>query len=63
MGNCTCQRLFFGKKGKERAGEDRTISDASIDCGDTMKEIADPLELHDAAISRAIKRVEERGKA
>ena len=50
--------LFKGKKGKERKAEDRTIYDAYVRYGYTMKEIAEHLGFHYATISRAIKRVE-----
>jgi REP element-mobilizing transposase RayT len=50
--------LFKGKKGKERRAEDRTIYDAYVRYGYTMREIAEHLGLHYATISRAIKRVE-----
>ena len=50
--------LFNGKKGKDRTAEDRTIYDAYVRYGYTMKEIADHLHFHYATISRAIKRVE-----
>jgi REP element-mobilizing transposase RayT len=50
--------LFNGKKGKDRTAEDRTIYDAYVRYGYTMKEIAEHLGFHYATISRAIKRVE-----
>jgi len=50
--------LFKGKKGKDRTAEDRTIYDAYVRYGYTMKEIAEHLGFHYATISRAIKRVE-----
>jgi putative transposase len=50
--------LFKGKKGRERIAEDRTIYDAYVRYGYTMREIAEHLGLHYATISRAIKRVE-----
>ena len=52
------RELFKGKKGKERAADDRTIYDAYVRYGYTMKEIAEHLGLHYATIGRAIKRVE-----
>ncbi len=52
--------LFKGKKGKERPAEDRTIYDAYVRYGYTMKEIGDHLGFHYATISRALKRVEAR---
>ncbi len=50
--------LFKRKKGKDRTVEDRTIYDAYVRYGYTMKEIADHLSFHYATISRAIKRIE-----
>jgi REP element-mobilizing transposase RayT len=50
--------LFKGKKGKERAVEDRDIYNAYVCYGYTMKEIADHLGFHYATVSRAIKRAE-----
>ncbi len=52
--------LFKWKKGKERTVEGRTIYDAYVRYGYTMKEISDHLGFHYATISRAIKRVERR---
>jgi putative transposase len=52
------RELFKGEKGKERTDEDRTIYDAYVRYGYTMKEIAEHLGFHYATISRAIKRVE-----
>src|SRR4030043_214633 len=52
------RELFKGKKGKERTAEDRTIYDAYVRYGYTMKEIAEHLGFHYATISRAIKRVD-----
>jgi putative transposase len=49
---------FKGKRGKDRTVDDRTIYDAYVRHGYTMKEIADHLGFHYATISRAIKRVE-----
>ena len=50
--------LFKLKRGKERTAEDRTIYDAYVRYGYTMREIAEHLGFHYATISRAIKRVE-----
>ena len=52
------RELFKGKKGKDRTAEDRTIYDAYVRYGYTMREIAEHLGFHYATISRAIKRVE-----
>jgi REP element-mobilizing transposase RayT len=52
------RELFKGKKGEERLAEDRSIYDAYVRYGYTMKEIAEHLGFHYATISRAIKRVE-----
>jgi len=53
------RELFKGKKAKDRTAEDRTIYDAYVRYGYTMKEIAEHLGFHYATISRAIKRVEQ----
>jgi len=52
------RELFKGKKLKERTAEDRTIYDAYVRYGYTMREIAEHLGFHYATISRAIKRVD-----
>jgi putative transposase len=52
------RELFKGKKGRERTVEDRSIYDAYVRYGYTMKEIGDHLDSHYATISRTIKRVE-----
>src|SRR4030043_94193 len=52
------RELFKGKKEKGRPAEDRTIYDAYVRYGYTMKEIAEHLGFHYATISRAIKRVD-----
>jgi REP element-mobilizing transposase RayT len=45
-------------KEKEKKGKDKTIYDAYVRYGYTMKEISDHLGIHYATISRAIKRME-----
>jgi REP element-mobilizing transposase RayT len=52
------RELFRGDNEKERPTEDRTIYDAYVRYGYTMKEIGDHLGFHYATVSRAIKRVE-----
>jgi REP element-mobilizing transposase RayT len=52
------RELFKGKKRKDRTAEDRTIYDAYVRYGYTMREIAEHLGFHYATISRAIKRVD-----
>ena len=52
------RELFKGKNGKDRTTEDRTIYDAYVRYGYTMKDISEHLGFHYATISRAIKRVE-----
>jgi REP element-mobilizing transposase RayT len=49
--------LFKGKRGKAK---DKTIYNAYVRYGYTMKEISDQLGIHYATISRAIKRVERK---
>jgi len=54
------RELFKAKKWEGKLAEDRSIYDAYVRYGYTMKEIADHLGFHYATISRAIKR-HERG--
>jgi len=50
--------LFKRKKGKERIAKDKTIYAVYVRYRYSMKEIAEHLGFHYAAISRAIKQVE-----
>jgi hypothetical protein len=52
------RELFKGRGGKGRKAEDKTIYNAYVRYGYTMKEISDHLSTHYATVSRAIKRVE-----
>jgi REP element-mobilizing transposase RayT len=53
------RELFKGKGRKGRKAEDKTIYNAYVRYGYTMKEISDHLGIHYATISRAIKQVEQ----
>jgi putative transposase len=45
---------------KDRNKRDLLINKAHIDCGYTLKEIADLLHVHYATVSRAVKRGEKK---